>query len=117
MTLMIETVTPPNSGTFRLELQLAADILVSADAARRQVSAFVGREIADLLHGEPPDLVWQTHGVSWRVPVVLSSRSLGRIGIVGAIDVDVKTGELHLSDDLLHTLEDNAHRLAAGAAL
>jgi len=117
MTLMVETVTPPTSGPFRLDLHLAADILVSADAARRRVSAFVGREIADLLHGEPPNLVWQEHGVSWRVPVVLSSRSLGRIGVVGAIDVDVKTGELILNDELLHTLEDNAQRLAAGAAL
>ena len=117
MTLMIETVTPPTSGAFRLDLHLAADILVSADAARRRVSAFVGREIADLLYGEQPNLVWQEHGVSWRVPVVLSSRSLGRIGVVGAIDVDVKTGELNLSDELLHSLEDNAQRLAAGAAL
>lgn len=117
MTLMIETVTPPNSGTFRLELQLSADILVPADTARRQVSTFVGLEIADLLHGERPDLVWQEQGVSWRVPVVLSSRSLGRVGVVGAIDVDVKTGELHINDEILHTIEDNAQRLAAGAAL
>src|SRR5690606_37663450 len=58
MTLMIETVTPPEQGTFHLELQLAADIRVPADAARKSVSAFVGREIGDLLHGDRPDLVW-----------------------------------------------------------
>ncbi len=117
MTLMIETVTPPESGKFRLKLQLAADILVSADSARRRVSTFVGEEIADLLYGERPDLVWQERGVSWRVPVVLSSRALGRIGVVGAIDVDVKTGELIVSADLIQALEENAQRLAAGAAL
>lgn len=117
MTLMIETVTPPNSGPFRLDLHLAADILISADAARRLVSDFVGREIADLLHGDRPDLVWQDSGVCWRVPVILSSRSFGRVGVVGAVDVDVRTGDLHLDDALILTLADNAQRLAAGAAL
>ncbi len=116
-TLMIETVKPPDKGEFRLELNLAADIRVSAEAARKSVSAFVGREIGDLLHGDQPNLVWGAEGVYWRVPVVLSSRSLGRIGVVGAVDVDVESGELMLSDDLLLLLADNAHRLAAGAAL
>ena len=74
MTLMIETVTPPDSGTFRLELKLAADIRVPAEAARKSVSAFVGRQIGDLLYGDRPDLVWGAAGVYWRVPVVLESR-------------------------------------------
>lgn len=117
MTLMIETVSPPDRGPFLLELQLTADIQVAADTARKRVSAFVGQEIGDLLHGDRPDLVWQSSGVYWRVPVVLSSRSFGRIGVVGAVDVNVETGELNLSDDLLLLLADNAHRLAAGATL
>lgn len=116
MTLMIETVTPPTSGTFRLDLHLAADIRVSAEVARKAVSAFVGREVADLLHGDRPDLVWQEAGVYWRVPVVLSSRSFGRVGVVGAVDVDVETGELTLNDELILTLSDNARRLATGVA-
>lgn len=117
MTLMIETITPPDRGTFRLDLQLATDIRVSAETARKSVSAFVGREIGDLLHGDRPDLVWGASGVFWRVPVILSSRSFGRVGRVGAVDVNVETGELNLSDDLILLLSDNAHRLAAGAAL
>lgn len=117
MTLMIETITPPTSGAFRLDLHLAADIRVSAETARKAVSAFAGREIADLLHGDRPNLVWQETGVYWRVPVVLSSRSFGRVGVVGAVDVDVETGELTLNDELILSLSDNAQRLAAGAAL
>lgn len=117
MTLMIETVTPPTSGSFQLDLHLTADIRITANDARKAVSAFVGQQIADLLHGDRPDLVWQEAGVYWRVPVVLSSRSLGRVGVVGSVDVDVETGELTLNDELLLTLSDNAHRLAAGAAL
>lgn len=58
MTLMIEPVKPPDRGAFHLELNLATDISVSAEAARKSVIAFVGREIADLLHGDRLDLVW-----------------------------------------------------------
>lgn len=117
MTLMIETVHPPESGVFRLDLHLAADIRVTAETARKAVSAYVGREIADLLYGETPSLLWQESGVYWRVPVALASRSLGRIGVVGVIDVDVESGDLRLTDALIRTIEDNAQRLAAGAAL
>jgi hypothetical protein len=117
MTVLIETVKLPDSGHFQVDLQLTADIRVSAEAARRRVSAFVGREIADLLYGGPPDLVWQEQGVYWRVPVILASHSLGRIGQVGAIDVAVETGELRLDEEVITIIEDNAQRLAAGAAL
>jgi hypothetical protein len=56
-------------------------------------------------------------GVYWRAPVVLASRSFERVGVVGAVDVNVETGELNLNDELFLTLSSNAQRLAAGAAL
>ena len=117
MTVLIETVKLPDSGHFQMDLQLTADIRVSAETARKRVSTFVGREIADLLYGGPPDLVWQEQGVYWRVPVILASHSLGRIGQVGTIDVAVETGELRLGEEVIAAIEDNAQRLAAGAAL
>ena len=117
MTLLIETLKLPDIGHFQVDLQLIADIRVPAEAARKRVNAFVGQEIADLLYGGSPDLVWQEHGVFWRVPVILSSGSLGRIGQVGAIDVAVETGELRLNEGVVAGIEDNAQRLAAGAAL
>jgi hypothetical protein len=117
MTVLIETVKLPDSGRFQLDLQLTADIRVPAETARKRGSAFVGREIADLLYGGPPDLVWQGQRVYWRVPVILASRSLGRIDQVGAIDVALETGELRLGEEVVANIEDNAQRLAAGAAL
>jgi hypothetical protein len=117
MTVLIETVKLPDSGYVQMDLQLTADIRVPAEAARKRVTVLVGREIADLLYGGPPDLVWQEQGVYWRVPVILASRSLGRIGQVGAIDVAVETGELRLDEEVIAIIEDNAQRLAAGAAL
>lgn len=85
--------------------------------ARRRVSVFVGNEIADLLYGEAPDLVLRENGVYWRVPVVLASRSLGRVGNVGVINVNVETGDLNITDQTISELEQNAQRLAASIAL
>lgn len=117
MPITIETVTPPESGPFNLELKLATDIHITAETARRKVGVFAGNHMADLLSGETPSLVWQQEGAYWRVPVVLSSRSHGRIGIVGAIDVDVETGELQVNDRIIQEIEENAQRFAVGAAL
>jgi hypothetical protein len=90
---------------------------MTSEEARRKVSVFAGNQIADLISGENPDLVWQKNGAFWRVPVVLSSRSLGRIGQVGFIDVNVDTGELQITEQITRRIEENAQRFAAGAAM
>jgi hypothetical protein len=73
--------------------------------------------IADLLSAEGSGLVWQENNAYWRVPVALTSRSMGRIGVVGTIDVSVESGELQITDQLIEEIEENAERFAAGAAL
>jgi hypothetical protein len=117
MTVMVETITLPERGRLDIEIKLTANIQITPEVARRQVSVFVGNHIADLLHGEAPDLVLREKGVYWRVPVVLSSRSLGHIGQVGVIDVDVESGELNISDQTIPEIENHAQRFASGAAL
>lgn len=117
MTILIETENLPERGPLKIRLDVTATINTTAEEARRKVSVFAGNEIADLLSGETPDLVWQKNGAYWRVPVVLSSRSWGRIGLVGFIDVDVETGKLHLTEETIRSIEENAQRFAAGAAL
>ena len=96
---------------------MTANIQVTPETARRQVSVLVGNQIADLLHGERPDLVLREDGAYWRVPVVLSSRSLGRIGAVGSIDVHVETGELMITEQTMTEIEDRTQRFAVGTAL
>ena len=117
MTILIETEKLPERGPFNIRLDVSTTINMTAEEARRKVSVFVGNEIADLLSGETPDLIWLKNGAYWRVPVVLSSRSLGRIGFVGFIDVDVETGELQLREQTTRSIEENAQRFAVGAAL
>ena len=117
MTILLETVTPPKTGVFQIDFSVVAEIVVSADAARRSVGVYVGNHIADLLHAESPTLVLKEQGIFWRVPVILSTGSMGRVGLVGTIDVDAQTGELLLDERNLREIDQNAERLAAGAAL
>ena len=117
MSIIIESVALPERGPLNIRLDVATTINTTAEEARRKVSVFAGNMIADLLSGETPGLVWQQNMAYWRVPVVLSSRSMGRIGIVGTIDVNVETGELQVTDQLIEELEENAQRFATGAAL
>ena len=117
MSILIETESLPERGPLDLKLSLKTTVNITADEARRKVSAFVGNEIADLLSGDTPGFVWQISRAYWRVPVILSSRSLGRIGVVGSIDVNVENGELKLTEQIIQEIEENAQRFATGAAL
>ena len=115
--VLLETLKPPDVGPLDAYVRITANIQFPAQVARRRVSVFVGNHIADLLHGETPVLVISETGSYWRVPVVLSARSWGRIGQVGAIDVDVETGELCVNTKDIEEIKRNAERFALSAAL
>jgi len=117
MTVLLETIKPPESGLLDIEIKLTVNIRITPTIARHRVSLFVTHYIADLLHGETPNLVWREKGVYWRVPIALSSPSKGRIGTVGTIDVDVETGELVITDIIVSKIEVEAQRLAENASL
>lgn len=117
MAITIESVVLPERGPLSLKLDVVATINITAEEARQKVGIFAGNQIADLLSGEYPGLVWQHEKAYWRVPVVLHSRSLGRIGVVGAVDVDVETGELQVTGQIVEEIEENAQRFAISAAL
>jgi hypothetical protein len=51
--------------------------------------------------------------IVWRVPVVLTMPGHGVLGRVGEIDVDVETGEILLTEDILTDIKEHAKRLAA----
>ena len=49
--------------------------------------------------------------------MVPSSHSLGRIGVVGSIDVHAETGELMITEQTMAETEDRAQRFAVGTVL
>lgn len=117
MAIMLETISLPKQGLLNLELKISVNIQIMADKAQKLVGVFAGNNIADLRHGDLPDLVMREEGFYWRVPVILSSQSIGRIGCVGSIDVNVETGELLVNNKIITEIKQNAQRFAIGAAL
>jgi hypothetical protein len=101
----------PQAGHLQVNIQLQADVNYSRYAARRKVSRFVGDEISYLLRGGEPILAL-TERICWRVPVVLTLPPKGSVGTVGAIDVDVETGQLYTTPQQISEISRHAEALA-----
>ncbi len=117
MTITLEAIDLPESGLFELNIQQTVDIQINADTARRRVTRYVGDYIGDLLYGEQPTLVLQAQRAVWRVPIVMATGASGRIGQAGMLDVDVKTGELYVTELLVEEIKKNAQRLVTRSPL
>ncbi|MDA0244637.1 MAG: hypothetical protein OT477_14555 [Chloroflexi bacterium] len=97
----------PRSGQVEFTLQVTAKVHYSAEAARRLVGRFAANEISYLLRSSEPSLVMSEH-IVWRVPVLFALPSWGSVGSVGHIDVDVQTGELTITPELIQKIQANA---------
>jgi hypothetical protein len=95
-----------------VDIQIRADLNVSAYVARRQVTGYLLDNVSDHLSGETPDLVVDGERLLWRVPVVLYLTSRGRVGQVGTIDVDAQTGQLQITPSLIEDIEHRAFQIA-----
>lgn len=110
MAVNIQGLTP-NTGELSINIQVSAPIKTTAFSARQKVTGFVADEISTNMHGAEPTLVVDDR-ICWRVPVVLSLPPEGDRGEVGAIDVDVETGQLQITPELIKEIEDRAEYLA-----
>ena len=102
----------PRTGRLQIDIHVSAEVNFSATAARRRVSRFVADEISYLMRGGEPDLVVADR-IYWHVPVLLTLPGHGSVGSVGAIDVDVETGQLHVTPELIAEMQQHATDLAA----
>ena len=73
----------PPSGRVEIAISVAADVNISATAARQKVNQFVLSEISYMMHAGEPELVIADR-IAWRVPVILSLTTRGDVGVVGA---------------------------------
>jgi hypothetical protein len=101
----------PKTGRLEVDIKVTADINISAYAAKQKVNGFVLSEISYMMHAGDPVLV-VAERLCWRVPIILSLTSRGDIGEVGAIDVDVETGQLHVTPQLIAEINNRAQALA-----
>lgn len=105
----------PQKSIVEVDIRVSAEINISALAARQKVNSFVISEISYMMHAETPVLMLD-QTMCWRVPIVLSLTSIGDVGEVGAIDVDVQTGQMKITPQLIASIESRADHLAKRSA-
>jgi hypothetical protein len=104
-----------HTGRLEVDIKVTADVNISAYAARQRVDNFVLSDISYLMHAGDPVIVLAER-ICWRVPVILSLASRGAVGEIGAIDVDVETGQMHITPQLIAEMKARAEGLALGSA-
>jgi hypothetical protein len=112
MASLVESL--PQTGQLEVDIRVRADVNISAYAARQKVNSFVLSDISTMMHAGVPTLV-VAERICWRVPVVLSLTSQGDVGEVGTIDVDVETGQMHITPQLMTEINARAEGLALSA--
>lgn len=110
MSVQIESLLP-STGQLQINIQLAATINVTAFSAKQKVTGFVADAISTNMHAADPTLIVGDK-ICWRVPIILSLPPTGDRGQVGAIDVDVATGQLQITSKLITEIERRADYLA-----
>lgn len=111
MSIIIDPFTIPEKGKVELNVQRSFEIKVTAEEARRQVNRWLHDHVTMLIGAELPALVIGEQ-VVWRVPAVFRVPDLGRVGVVGTIDVEVNSGVMTIPTDLDLELEGKAEELA-----
>jgi hypothetical protein len=97
LSALFERLTPDES---QVVLQFAESLIqqrgskIDARAAKCKVSAWLVREVGNLLMGDTPQYISGERPV-WRVPVLVTS---GRRGHATFVDVDAQSGDLLVDD-------------------
>lgn len=105
----------PRAGQLAIDIRLSATVNITEFSARQKVTGFVADEISTNMHGGEPRLIVGER-ICWRVPVILSLPPAGDRGDVGAIDVDIETGQLQITKTLIEEIKRRAEYLAAHPA-
>lgn len=111
MDVEITELSLPNHAEVKIEISITSKINVTAVVAQRKVSKLVLDQVSNLLYGEHPTLV-AGERLLWRVPVWFALPTTGPLGQVGTIDVDVQSGEILYSQNVLDSIAEHAHELA-----
>lgn len=110
MTILLEHYQLPATGRVELDLHRAFEINTTAEQAQRKAHLWLFTEVGNMLRADPPTLAVGVR-VVWRVPVVLTAASIGTVGTVGEIDVDVQSGTMDTSLEKVHSMQARAIEL------
>lgn len=115
MTVAFQT-RDSDRGQVRVDIRIQADLNVSAFVARQKVTGYVVDNISDHMGGDEPSLIIEADRFLWRVPIQLAVLPEGRLGQVGAIDVDAQSGQLQITSSLVENIRRNAQALVERSA-
>lgn len=110
MTILLEQFQLPSIGTVKLDLHRVFEIKVTAEQAQRKVHLWLFTEVGNMLCADTPTLAIG-EDIVWRVPVVLTALSMGKVGVVGNIDVDVQNGVIDDSPENIETIQSHCIEL------
>ncbi len=100
-----------------ITIHVTATMNITPFVARQKVNVLLLDKVGTGLLSENPVLLAAEGHLRWRIPVVLALPGCGRLGQVGAIDVDVQTGEVLADNTLLNDITQHAGQLATSSAL
>ncbi len=112
MTVVLDQLTVPESGEFKLNIQRSVHIRITAEEARRSVQFWLTTEVSNLIGADSPTLIVGHNRDVWRVPAWIGFPHQGRVGTVGSVDVDVETGEMVHPAQRRQEIEERAGALA-----
>ena len=118
MDRQVQTLTAPQTtvtvygrgiediGALTVQVAIEATVNVNAKSARRQATIWLASEVGNMLIAGTPQLFIGQQTV-WRVPVLLTSSTIGVVGNVGVVDIDTITGQLLVTDQIKDELLSN----------
>jgi len=109
--LVIPVRQTDDAPRLQISVHIQAEVL-SAEVARRWANAWLLKNVGNLLRAESPELVLGDQ-LTWRVGVVLTSPTRGRVGRVGWLEIDATTGDVAADDALAQEIITRARALAA----
>ena len=113
MTIVFEQMTIPERGVLEIDLKQSIEIKVTAEEARRKVNRWLLDHVSYMMHADPPTFVVDGKRALWRVPAIFTASSVGVVGTVGQVDVDVSTGMFEDTDECKQKIVQCARAAAA----
>lgn len=111
MTIILDAYTIPEKGQIELNVKRSFEIKVTAKEAHQRVKRWLRQEVSYLLGADQPNLV-VGENIIWQVPAWIGFPHTGRVGVVGFVAVDVKTGEIYHQRACKAKIEYQAEQLA-----
>ncbi|MCP4427691.1 MAG: hypothetical protein GY803_24670 [Chloroflexi bacterium] len=108
MAIILNNYAIPEKGQVDIDFQLSFEIKYTAVQAKSSVNSWLLNEISYLIGADMPTLVLHQRP-AWRVPAWLTLPGTKHKEFVGAVDVDVETGQIVDSANRKAQLEQYLH--------